>query len=310
MISTRPMPPGRVPDFFIVGAPKCGTTAMYTYLRQHPQVFMPFHKEPLFFGADLTHRYGRLSPAEYLALFRDARPDQQVGEASAWYLYSECAAGEIREASPDARIVVMLRNPIDVMYAQHSQLLFNRQEEIVDFGEALAAEEDRVEGRRLPPGPIRRENLFYRRMVRFADQLQRYFEAFGRERVHVIVHEELSADTPGEYARLLRFLGVDPTFEADFTRANENKRVRSGTLQQLIWDPPGLRWLVPVLRRYPLVHRLRARVLEMNSTRRRRQGLDPALRSRLADELAPEVRRLGDLLERDLSAWVTPSPAA
>src|SRR5215207_9230182 len=100
-----PTAKGRLPDFFIVGAPKCGTTAMYEYLRQHPSIFMPFHKEPLFFGSDLHHRYGRLTEAEYRALFRAARPDQRVGEASAWYLYSTTSAAEIHAAAEDARII-------------------------------------------------------------------------------------------------------------------------------------------------------------------------------------------------------------
>jgi hypothetical protein len=305
MTPGQPLPPGRVPDFFIVGAPKCGTTSMYAYLRQHPDVFMPFHKEPLFFGSDLTRRYGRMTPADYLALFRDARDEQVVGEASAWYLYSETAAREIHDAAPDSRIVVMLRNPIDVMHAQHGQLLYSRQEDIADFAAALDAEPDRLRGRRLPPGPIRRENLYYRRMVRFAEQLERYLDVFGRERVHVIVHDDLQADTPGEYRRLLAFLGVDPDVEVDFSRRNERKRIRFGWMQQLIWDPPLVRRLAPVLRRFPLVHAARGALLRANSVPDARTELDPELRSRLGRELAPEVARLGALLGRDLGHWTS-----
>jgi Sulfotransferase domain len=297
---------GGMPDFFIVGAPKCGTTAMYEYLRQHPAIFMPFHKEPLYFGSDLTRRYGAMSREDYLRLFSAARPDDRAGEASAWYLYSTRAAGEIAEASPSARIVAMFRDPIDVMYAQHSQLLFSEQEDIEDFATALDAEEDRAAGRRLPPGPIRPENLLYRRMVRFAEQLERYLDRFGRDRVHTIVHDDLRADLPGEYRRLLEFLNVDPEFVPDFTPANENKRVRRRWLQRLIWNPPLLRPLIPAMRRFPAVHALRARLLSLNSVRAARPPMDPALRSRLRDELRPEIERLGRLIERDLSAWTQP----
>jgi hypothetical protein len=292
-----------MPDFFIVGAPKCGTTAMYEYLRQHPAVFMPFHKEPLYFGSDLHHRYGRLTEDEYLALFRPARENQRAGEASAWYLYSQTAAAEIRAASPQARIIVMLRNPVDVMYAQHSQLLFNQQEDIADFGAALDAEEDRVAGRSLPPGPVRPENLFYRRMARFSEQLPRYLEAFGPERVHVIIHDDLLADTPGVYRRTLEFLGVDPSFPATFERSNENKRVRSRWLQRLAYDPPLIRRLAPMLRRHPAMHALRNRLVTANSTREARRPMDPALRARLTREFMPEVARLSALVDRDLSGW-------
>lgn len=296
-----------MPDFFIVGAPKCGTTAMYEYLRQHPGIFMPFHKEPMYFGTDLTKRYGKMSEEDYLRLFDGAVTGQRVGEASAWYLYSRTAAEEIAAASPEARIVVMFRDPVDVMHAQHSQMLFSEQEDIVDFGQALGAEDDRVAGRRLPPGPIRPENLFYRRMVRFAEQLERYLDVFGRNRVHVIIHEDLRADLAGVYRNLLGFLEVDPDFVPDFTPANENKRVRSRWLQRLIWNPPLLRHLIPVLRRFRIAHALRSRLLGMNSRKAARAPMDPDLRAALREELAPEVDRLGRMIGRDLSAWTTTS---
>jgi hypothetical protein len=299
------------PDFFIVGAPKCGTTAMYSYLRVHPQVFMPFHKEPLYFGADLHRRYGQMSEHQYLNLFVDARPEQRAGEASAWYLYSKAAAREIHDFAPQAGIIVMLRNPVDVMYAQHSQLLFNRQETIVDFGEALDAEPDRRQGRRLPTGPLRPENLFYRDMVRFADQLERYLEIFGRERVHVIVHDDLRRDTPGVYRRVLEFLEVEPAFQPPFDLKNTNKRPRSGGLQQLIYAPPKpIRALAPWLRRSRLAHGVRDALVRMNSRAEQRRRLNPQLRRRLTEELRPEVERLANLIGRDLSAWTTLAEAA
>ena len=294
------------PDFFIVGAFKSGTTALYHYLGQHPQVFMPFHKEPLFFGDDLTRRYGRMSEADYLALFRDARPGQRVGEASAWYLYSTSAAREIAAFSPDARIIAMVRNPVDVMYAEHSQLIFNVEEDLLDFAEALEAEQFRRRGERMPPGPLRPETLFYRHSVRFAEQLQRYLDVFGPERVHVVVFDDFRDDTAGAYRGVLEFLGVDASFVPDFAVRNPNKRVRFPRLQRLVYQPPRpLLRLVPRLRRSPIVHRAREAVLRLNSSAVRRQEMDPELRSRLTAELAPEVERLAGLIGRDLSAWTT-----
>lgn len=292
------------PDFFIVGAPKCGTTAMYAYLRQHPQIFMPYHKEPLFFGADLGSRYGRMTRAEYQALFAGARPDQRVGEASAWYLFSASAAAEIHAFAPSAKIIIMLRNPVDVMYAQHSQLLFNRQEDLADFGRALAAEPDRLRGERLPPGAVRAENLYYREMVRFAPQVDRYFREFGRSRVHVTLHDDLRADTPGVYRQVLRFLEVDDAFTPQFEIANPNKAVRLGALQDVLYQPPAaVRRLFPRLRRYRAIYRLRDLLLRANSRPRARPPMDPDLRRRLTVELAPDVAELGALIGRDLSAW-------
>lgn len=293
------------PDFFIVGSFKCGTTALFDYLGRHPAIFMPFHKEPLFFGDDLTRRYGRMSEPQYLALFRDGRPGQRIGEASSWYLYSTSAAREIAAFAPGAEIIVMLRNPVDVMYAQHSQLIFNVEEDLTDFAEALDAELDRRRGERMPPGPLRPETLYYRHSVRYAEQLRRYHDLFGRDRVHVILYDEFRDETRDVYRRVLEFLGVDPSFEPDFTIRNPNKRVRFPTLQRLIYQPPGpLVRVVPWLRRFPLVHRLRSAALRLNSMPARRPPMDPALRERLLREMAPEISELGELIGRDLSHWL------
>jgi hypothetical protein len=302
------------PDFFIVGAPRCGTTAMYSYLRQHPQVFMPDHKEPMYFGSDLTQLHERLSDRAYLELFDAARVGQRVGEASTWYLYSTHAAREIHDFAPDAQIIVMLRNPVDVMYSLHRELVFYRGEVIDDFEDALEAEADRKQGRRI--GPSRRpEALFYRETVRFADQLQRYLEVFGADRVKVILYDDFVADTAGTYADLLRFLDVDDGFRPDFVRVNESKLPRNRGLQALVVRPPGpVARLVPMVRRFRLAHQLRAAILAINSRAERRPAMSGELRQRLTDELAPEVQRLGDLIGRDLSAWrgttATPASAA
>jgi hypothetical protein len=298
------------PDFLIVGAFKSGSTALYEGLRRHPQIFMPFHKEPLYFGDDLTRRYGRYTEAEYLHLFDPAKPGQKSGEASTWYLYSVSAAREIHDFNPAMRIMVVLRNPVDVMYAQHSQLIYNVIEDIPDFADALAAEPDRRAGRRIPEGPINIENLFYRHSVRFAEQLERYFDVFGRDNVHVMLWDDLRRDGAGTVRGALEFLGVDPTLAAAPPNANENKRVRSPLVQRLIFAPRLLLPLAPFLRRFPLVRAVRTRLLDMNSEAKPRAPMDPLLRRQLLDEFTPDIERLGRLIGRDLSAWLEHEPAA
>jgi hypothetical protein len=292
------------PDFFIVGAFKAGTTALYEYLRAHPQIFMSVPKEPMYFGADLTPRYRRMTQDEYLALFRDARDDQHAGEASPWYLYSSSAPAEIRSFEPAARAIIMLRNPVDVMYSQHSQLVFNQREDLADFGAALDAEPDRLAGRRIPADAIRPEALYYRKSVRFPEQVRRYLDVFGREGVHFIVFDDLVADAPGVYRSTLEFLGVDPTQPLDPTVYNPNKQARSGRVQRAIFaPPPALRGLYGRLRRVPLLHGIRDRLVSANSKAAERQSMDPALRAALTAEFAPQVAELGDIIGRDLSAW-------
>lgn len=296
------------PDFFIVGAPRCGTTALYEYLRQHPQVFMPEHKEPQYFGDDLTHLHVRLSERDYLGLFRGAKPGQRVGEASTWYLYSRRAAREIGEFAPGAQIIIMLRNPVDVMYSLHRELTFYGGETILDFEEALAAEPDRMAGRRR--GPSRRpEALYYRDAVRFPEQIERYVDVFGEDRVRVIIYDEFASDVPAAYRETLAFLGVDEEFRPSFEIVNESKRPRLPGLQAMIVRPPGpLARLIPTLRRLPLAHRLRERILLANSRSEQRPPMDAALRLRLTAELTPEIERLEALLGRELGSWKHPSP--
>jgi hypothetical protein len=292
------------PDFLIVGAFKAGTTALYEYLRAHPQVFMSVPKEPMYFGQDLTPRYRRMTEDEYVALFRTAGADQKAGEASPWYLYSSTAAREIHEFNPDARIIIMLRNPVDVMYSQHSQLVFNRREDLTDFEQALAAEDDRLAGRRIPADAIRPEALYYRRSVRFAEQVRRYLDVFGSDRVHFVVFDDLVADPRAVYRSTLEFLGVDPTVEVDLSVYNPNRSARSGAMQRLIFAPRGpLRRLFGTLRRFPLMHRVRDALVAANSKRAERGRMDPELRRRLTAELAPQVAELGQLIGRDLSSW-------
>ncbi|CAN5605417.1 hypothetical protein BH23CHL7_BH23CHL7_12370 [soil metagenome] len=129
------------------------------------------------------------------------------------------------------------------MYSQHSQLLFNSVEDIADFEQALAAEPERRAGRLLPNRPINTENLFYRHSVRFAEQLERYYGAFGRERVHVMLHDDLLRDGASVVRGGLQFLGVDASLAAAPPRVNENRRVRSPLMQRLIFTP---RLLMPL----------------------------------------------------------------
>jgi Sulfotransferase domain len=290
------------PDFFIVGAPRSGTTAMYEYLRRHPQVFMPEHKEPQHFGSDLTHLHDPLTEADYLRLFRGAKPGQRVGEATTWYLYSRTAASEIHDFAPDAQIVIMLRNPVDMMYSLFQELSYY-QGEVYDFATALAVEPERRQGRKL--GVIRRPEVhFYREAASFASQVERYLDTFGRDRVKVIIFDDFVADPEAAYRDLLRFLGVDESFTTTFEPVNESKRPRNARLQDIVIRPPRpLARLIPLARRLPLAHRLRLALLSMNSRSIRRPPLDPELRRRLTEEFAPEVRRLGELIGRDLGAW-------
>jgi hypothetical protein len=138
----------------------------------------------------------------------------------------------------------------------------------------------------------------------------RYFDTFGRDRVEVILFDDFVRDPAASYRQLLRFLGVDETFETTFERVNESKRPRHRRFQDLVIRPPRpIARVIPLLRRFPAAHRLRLALLGMNSVQVARPPMSPELRRRLTAEFADEVRRLGELIGRDLSAWSRLDPA-
>lgn len=293
-------------DFFIVGAPKCGTTAIHSYLSRHPQVFLPTHKEPHFFGSDLDFQdQQRPDPEEYAALFAEASPDQRIGEGSVFYLVSHTAAREIREHSPNARIIVILRNPVDAMYSFHSQRLYNGTEDVTDFARALELESDRKRGRNLPANIGLRQGLFYRELVDFPTQVERYIEAFGRDRVLVLLYDDLRADPASLYREMCRFIEVDPTFEISFEVVNPNKRARFAWIRNQLWKPaPWARRVARAVLPNPAQRRaLGSRLRSWNAIAEPRIPLDPELRGHLLQELRPSLDALAGLIGRDLASW-------
>jgi hypothetical protein len=301
-----PVRPAPIPDFFLVGAPKSGTTAMFEYLGRHPDVFVPRKKEPTYFARDLDEgtaagrRYFVRDLDRYLELFEGWRGEQRIGEASVWYLYSEAAAAGIKEFSPEARIIVMLRSPVEMMHALHSQRLASGAEDIAGFAEALAAESDRAEGRRIPKNAFVTKGLLYRQVASYSRQVERYFETFGRERVHVLVFEEFTRDTPAAYRTVCEFLGIDASFRPQFDLVNPNTVVRSRLLRDLLRFGPSLFGDRRPGRLRKRWRRLRGLLLRLNERVEARPALEPELRRRLENELLPDVARLGELLDRDL----------
>lgn len=293
-------------DFFIVGAPKCGTTAMYSYLKSHPEVFFPERKEPHHFGSDLDFcDQPRISFQDYVGLFANAKPGQKLGDASVFYLLSTTAAREIKAYNPSAKIIIMLRNPVDVMHSFHSQRLFNGTENIDSFPEAIAAESDRREGKRMPARIGLRQGLFYRDLVSFADQVERYFDVFGREEVHVIFYDDLSTDLPGTYQKLCAFLGIDGSFQPVFETVNSNKVIRFGWLRDILKQkPPALsavgRLLLPSA---ALRQSFRNAATRINMVNQPRTPIAPEIRTQLATELTPSIEKLEQLLGHDLGRW-------
>lgn len=295
------------PEFFIVGAPKCGTTAMADYLGQHPEIGMCPRKETHVFATDLSERMAMrrgqrpMDRERFLELFAGLQGERLRGEASVWHLYSATAASEIAAFQPDAKIIVMLRSPVEMLPSLHSQFVFVGIEPEEDFAAALALDAER-ERTGPPPGFPPRS---YRSAVRYAEQLRRYLDVFGRERVHVIVYDEFRDDTLGAYRETCRFLGVEPGFEPNLEIVNPNKRVRSRAMRRFVRKPPE--WVRPLLHRIttePMRRRTARAMIRWNTSFNKRAPLPPPVQAELEGEAAREARELDGLLGVDARRWI------
>lgn len=306
----------RSPNLFIVGAPKSGTTALYEYLKAHPDVFMTAYKEPHYFGSDLQGprmRQFRGNEKKYLSLFAGARDEKWVGESSIWYLYSSRAAQEIHAYDPRAAVIVMLRNPIELAYSLYYQSSYTGNEVLPTFEQALDAEDERAAGRGMPPRSHTYHGLFYTRMGLYTEQVGRYFDTFGRERVHVVIYDDFKADTAAAYRRTLEYLDIDPTFTTTFNIINASKRVRVSGIQKamlalgispmLLKD--RLNYIAATNRALPRA--MRDRLLNPATSaytrHEHRPPMLPETQARLQRLFMPEVERLSALLGRDLTHW-------
>ena len=235
----------RVPDFFIVGHPKCGTTALYEMLRRHPQVFMPDMKEPWFFATELLRDAPSVSTGiptgipetldEYLSLFAGAKPEQLTGEASALYLWSRVAARGIAELQPAARIIAVFREPASFLRSLHLELVQRHQEPERDLRKAISVESSRRRGNYVSPSiwywPAM---VLYSDYVRYVEQLRRYQEFFPPEQILVLIYDDFRRDNEATMRTVQRFLGIEDTHPIEPTEANPTVRVRSMYLNNLL----------------------------------------------------------------------------
>ena len=239
---------------------------------------------------------------KYLELFEGATDEKIVGESSTGYLYSKSAAREIAKFNPYAKILMVLREPVDFMHSFHSQLLRSANENEPDFRTALKLEESRKKGKNIPFTATYPDNLFYIDQARYTDQVKRFFDAFDSKNVKVVIYEDLRADNLRVYREILEFLDVDPNFQPQFRDVNKTRRVRF---------PKVAGWVVFLAdkRKYPvqkwmpgwLLKPVRGFMRRIFYTTGPRVELDPELRQQLARELKPDVLELSELLGIDLA---------
>lgn len=307
-----------VPDFFIVGHAKCGTTALYQMLRQHPQIYMPQLKEPAYFATDLHARFQRRAEGplpstleDYLLLFAPARAEQRVGEASSLYLWSHDAARAIAGLQPQAKIIAILREPASFLRSLHLQLVQDHIETQKDLRKALALEPARRQGKRIPRRSVRPQALLYSERVRYVEQLRRYHAVFPAEQVLILIYDEFRRDNLATVRQVLRFLKLDDSLPIAPVDANPSVRLRSHQLDDAVHAlsvgrgvasgavKSAVKALVPA----------RVRTRALRATQRRLvygqvQPPEESLMHELRVRFRPEVQALSEYLGRDLvSLW-------
>jgi hypothetical protein len=309
----------RVPDFFILGHQKCGTTALHVMLDRHPGIFMPGVKEPRFLATDLrsplparSEQAKQLRTVEgYLALFAEAGPQQRVGEASPQYLRSRDAPANIRALQPDARMIAIVREPASFLRSFHMQMVSSHVEDEGDLRRALELEPERREGRRIPRDSQAPKSLLYSEHVRYAEQLARFEAELPRENLMVIVYDDFRDDNAGTLLSILRFLGVDESVPLQTQQTRPLPAARSLRVHRLVNN-------ARIARRNPEAAGRVGRTLDAISRDALRsdrvRGLwrrlayseppppDAELMLELRRRFKPEVEQISERLARDLVA--------
>ena len=203
------------PDFAIVGAPKCGTTALYSYLATHPGIAMSRFKEPGFWSRDIGYLWRLTDRAAYDAMWADAPPGALRGEATPSLIQSQVAIPELLASRPDVRLIAMIRNPVELVASRHANLIADYLED-ADLETAWRLQERRRRGEALPPRCPEPEQFQYRAYAAIGDQLERFLAVVPAGQRIVIVHDDFRADTRGQYLRALALLGLADDGRRDF----------------------------------------------------------------------------------------------
>lgn len=302
------MQPGKalkLPNFFVIGAAKSGTTALYDTLKQHPEVFLSPIKEPHYFGfegeppvfpgIDGTHyrRTGVWRACDYGQLFAGVTRESAIGEASNLYMLSPSAAGRIKRNLPQSRIVAVLRQPAERAYSEYNSMAQYGVEPASSFADALAHETRRLQ-----------EGWFlgvYRQRGYYHAQLSPYFELFPRQQIKIFLYEDWRSKPQALMRDLFQFLEVDETFTPEIRRSNVTRLPKNRRLHAWVTRLERSRLRIPLLHSYLVAaaQRLDARFFCAPPP-----ALDPEIRSRLTADFRQDILKLQDLIGRDLSHWL------
>lgn len=315
----------------IVGAPRCGTTSLANYLMTHPSVTFSSPKEPHYFAIfDLD----QLSDAELAETVAQGYCERFFGpqwrsaellmEGSVSYLFGADKMAPLLRLWPDARFIIAVRDPMKMLPSLHQRYLVTGDETATDFAEAWSLVPERAAGRRIPASCLDPRMLRYDLAGRLGDAVEHFFAVVGRERCHVVVHDDLVSRPAEVYAGMLAFLGLPHDGRSEFPPMRAAAGVRWHWLQRLLQRPPlatkllaGRRFRARLAKgsgkpKSPAVAalmRARKRLIHWNEVPAPRIQLDRALRQQIHDSFAADTAKLGRLIGRDLSHWLAVDPA-
>jgi hypothetical protein len=290
-----------LPNFFVIGAYKSGTTSLYHYLSQHPQVFVPQLKEPNYFAfADVERsvdssvfRKSVKTRAEYERLFQESRNFVAIGDVSPEYMTSPSAARAIKRSVPEARLIAILRNPVERAYSDYLMYRRDGKEQMTDFAKALEAQPERA-SRFDPTG-------FYVSTGFYGEQLARYYDVFPAARIKVYQLEDLQSSATRTLSHMFDFLGVESTFAPKDLDIYNRSGVTSNYLVNTLFRykshvAPLARLLVP--------KRLRAIVRQKIEAGLSKPPLLPEVRQMLIETYRADVHRLEQLTGQSFRNWL------
>ncbi|MBK1725925.1 sulfotransferase family protein [Halorhodospira neutriphila] len=288
----------QAPNFFIPGAPKCGTTSLADWLASHPNIYMSPLKEPNYFSSDLHPPHKRSKP-QYFRLFKGcSEAHQAIGEASVWYLYSDVAVPRIEKEIPGSRYIVCIRNPAEMAYSLHRELL-GGAENIADFERAWRAQRERAQGQQIHARCDKPSFLLYSQSCALGTQLQKLLKRVPQERVLIVFLEDMKDNPREQYKRALDFLGVPDDGRTFFPVSNPRSEKR------WYWMAALVSHLIKLRRRlFPYLGTGIIRSLrELNSSSKNSTEITSAMYTELIDYFLEEIQIIERITQRDLSHW-------
>ena len=286
------------PNFFIIGAPKCGTTSLSVYLSEHQEIVMSHPKEPHYFSTDIEN--GRMTDqSKYLACFAQDKTPIAVGEASTLYLYSKDAIQNILEFNPKAKLIVMLRNPTEVAFSFHQLALKIFSETETNFEKAWYLQIERAMGNHVPKGCPDFKLLLYGEIAKFGFQVDRLLSKVNRHKVHFIYFDDFINKTDKIIQNVFNFLELTPNLQIDYQIHNKTKRIKYPQFTKMVNIALGVKKSLGIKSTFGIADRIHNK----NITDETPKQLSSSTLRVLADYFENDIQTLSNLLNKDFSKW-------